>query len=244
MYTSLSSKSLRELENYIAEKGGLSREENLRIFNKWFKQGPRRRAGRVIATYGLNNESTIDIGSGYGNNLMFLGEGSYGVEIDAKFVVFSVSIGLQAYVRNVATTDLSDLPKVDNAIAWAVMEHVDSQHEFLRNIHSVLNPDGRLFLYVPTVPLFIPKFLPKRFQKYWRGHLHGDHVNAYSARTLRFICERAGFRTISCSPGFYGYFKWLNYLPGINNFFDGCLYIGKALPNWKYPEGSTREIGI
>jgi SAM-dependent methyltransferase len=234
-------KTLYELEQFIIEKGCFSPEENARIFKKWFKFGPRRRAYEVIKKYKLDTASTIDIGCGYGNNQMFLGEGSYGVEIDKNFVQFCNSIGLPAYVRDVATSDLSDLPKVNNAIAWAVMEHVDSQHSFLRNIHSALNPEGKLFLYVPTIPFFIPNFLPKRFRKYWEGHLHGDHVNAYTARTLIFICERAGFETISCSPGLYGYLSWLNYVPGITNFFDGCLYVGKAIPDWKYPGGSTRN---
>lgn len=236
------SKTLPEIEKYILEHGGFSSEENLRIFQKWFKPGPRRRAYEVIRKFGLDTSFTIDIGSGYGNNLIFLGTSSYGVEIDEKYVEFSNNIGLQAYVRDVTTSDLSDLPRVDNAIAWAVMEHVNTQHVFLRNIYSVLKPGGRLFLYVPTIPLFIPKFLPKKFQKYWRGHVHGDHVNAYTARTLRFICERAGFETISCSPGFYGYLGWLNHVPGITNLFDGCLYIGKAIPDWQYPKGSTRKV--
>ena len=158
MSTLHSSKTGEELKQYIVEKGGFSPEENLRIFHKWFKPGPRRRARKVMRIYGLNTESTIDIGSGYGNNIMFLGENSYGVEIDEKFVEFSNNIGLPAYVRDVATTDLSDLPKVDNAIAWAVMEHVSAQHVFLRNINSALRPGGRLFLYVPTIPFFIPRF--------------------------------------------------------------------------------------
>jgi SAM-dependent methyltransferase len=230
-----------DIKKHIVLNGGLTQDENMEIYEKWFKPGPRRRTMNVIRTYGLGNNSTIDIGSGYGNNLLYLGEGSYGVEINRKYVEFSNNLGLKAYVRDVSKNDLSDLPKVDNAIAWAVMEHVDSQHIFLRNVASAMNSGGRLFLYVPTVPSFTPRFLPDRIAKYWRGHLHGDHVNAYTAKTLCFICERAGFETISCTPGFYGLLRWLNYIPGITNFFDGCVYIGRVIPDWEYPRGSTRR---
>ncbi len=238
-----SSSASQDVRTRIINNGSLSPEENEQIYERWFKPGPRRRAMHVMRAYGLTDASTVDIGSGYGNNLLYLGAGSYGIEINQAFVDFSNHIGLTAYVRDVAKSDLADLPKVDNAIAWAVMEHVDAQHIFLRNVASVLHDNGRLFLYVPTVPAFIPNLLPQKLRKYWKGHLHGDHVNAYTARTLRFVCERAGFETVSVSPGFYGLWTFLNYIPGINNFFDGSLYIGRKIPNWSYPPGSTRKDG-
>jgi SAM-dependent methyltransferase len=233
-------KSALSKEDIVAN-GCFSPEENTRIYEKWFKPGPRRRAMHAMKKYGLTTDSVLDVGSAYGNNLRFLGPGSYGVEIEPAYVEFSNSIGLKAYVRDVSKNDLTDFPKVNNAIAWAVMEHVDSQHNFLRNVASVLNDNGRLFLYVPTIPLAIPRFLPKRLQRYWQGHLHGDHINAYTARTLRFICERAGFETVACNPGFHGFWSFLNCVPMISDLFDGVLYVGRKIPDWQYPSSSTRK---
>ncbi|MFT7644513.1 MAG: SAM-dependent methyltransferase [Candidatus Paceibacteria bacterium] len=235
-------KDKQALEAHVGARGGKSQVENQAVFDKWFKPGPRRRTMEVIKKYGLNSKTVIDIGSGVGNNLVYMGTGSYGVEINPGSVKFCTNIGLDAKEVDMISDDVSNLPKVDNAIAWAIMEHVENPHRFLRNIHAVLNPGGNIFLYVPTVPVFIPKFLPMRFRKYWNGHLHGDHVNAFSGKSLKFMCERAGFETVSYSPGFYGWLTWLNYIPGIQNFFDGCLYVGKAIPEWQYPIGSTRKV--
>lgn len=192
----------QKFEQLITDKGTYSKEKNKEIYHKFFKKGPRSRLYNVIKRYGLDRENVLDVGCSYGHVLAHLGPGSYGVDYQKEFTDFAVSIGLQAYHCDATVGDLSTFPKVDNAIAWAVMEHVDSQHLFLRNLHSVIKPGGRLFLYVPTIPSYIPSFLPKRIRKYWEGHKHGDHVNAYSYRTLRFIYERAGFETISCNPGF------------------------------------------
>jgi SAM-dependent methyltransferase len=241
MFPVLPVNTLTELESHILQKGSLSPEGNKETFDKWFKPGPRRRTLETIRRNKLDQQSVVDIGSGFGNNLAYLGEGSYGLEIKPEKVDFTNSIGLTAHCRNVVSDDVSGLPKVDNAIAWAVMEHVDSPHVFLRKIHSLLNPGGRIFVFVPTIPLIPPRMFPNKFRRYWRGHLHWDHINAFSRDSLRFTCERAGFETESCSPGFFGATSFLNHVPGVQSLLDGSLYIGKSIPDWQYHESSIRK---
>jgi hypothetical protein len=57
-----------------------------------------------------------------------MGKGSYGVEINPDAVKFCINIGLDARVRDMALDSVDDLPKVDNAIAWAIVERVENPH--------------------------------------------------------------------------------------------------------------------
>ncbi len=230
------------VQQAIAADGPFEPQENERLHQKWFAPGPRRRTLAAIRTYGLDKKRTVDIGSSYGNNSIYLGEGSYGVEIEPRCVVFANAIGLESYEHDVVTTTLEQFDPAEAALAWAVMEHVESQHKFLRNIASGLEDNGMLILYVPTIPLLRLLWLPKEIRKYFNGHQHGDHVNAYTKRTVKFICERAGFCTVACNPGFYGALRFLNYIPGVAALCDGVLYVGYKIPNWEYPGGSTRQV--
>ena len=79
--------------------------------------------------------------------------------------------------------------------------------------------------------------MPRPIRRAFGGHLHGDHINAYTKRTLEFIVERAGFKTVSCTPGLFGAASILNHIPGISAWFDGCVYVGE-----KIPTGSTPKV--
>jgi SAM-dependent methyltransferase len=172
--------------------------------------------------------------------------GSYGIELEPYQARFAASIGLTVHSRDVIEDDLSDLPMVQCVLALAVIEHVDSPHVFLRKIHGLLEPGGLLILETPCKPA--REWLERAP---FIGRVHGDHddhVNAFTARTARFACERAGFRTLALfgwskplatrltglSPLITGWFP-------LNVVANGVVYVGAQLPEWQYGPQATRR---
>jgi SAM-dependent methyltransferase len=166
--------------------------------------------------------------------------GSYGIDIESGYVDFARSLGLQAYCRDVVTADLSDLPKVEAVWCCAVLEHVDSPHIFLRKLWTLLEPEGLLFMWVPTIPPLFPFRYFKQFpflNKHVTAHTHSDHVNAFTPSTIAFTAERAGFETVELNALYPSPLRWL----GRRLFLlDGVMYIGRKKKD-VYIGSSTRK---
>jgi len=230
-----------KLRDYIIDNGCYSNEENLRIYEKWLAQGPRHLFRAVDDRHQITQKVLCDVGCAYGTNLVYGARGSYGIEIQEHEAQFARSLGLTVYQRDVLNEELGDLPKTDIVWCSAVLEHVDSPHIFLRKLHALLKTDALLALYVPTIPLF-PwlRHLPK-LGRYFSGHSADDHINAFVPTTLKFFCERAGFRTIEISPCYPGFLRVFNCFPG-NRIVGGCVYIGRKIDGWEYPDKATRRV--
>jgi 2-polyprenyl-3-methyl-5-hydroxy-6-metoxy-1,4-benzoquinol methylase len=235
-------KTRDELRDYILKHGCYSHDENLRIYDKWFAFAPRYLFRAVNKKYGITEKVVCDVGSAYGMNLVFCGPGSYGIEIEEYEAKFATSLGLTVYQNDVINDDLTGLPEAEVVWCSAVLEHVDSPHTFLRKLNLLLKPDGLLAVYVPTIPAF-PwlRYMP-RFGSYFSGYTAADHINAFVPATLRFFCERAGFKTVEVSPFYPGPFRAFNRLVVANRFVDGSMYIGRKRGDWEYPDKATRRV--
>lgn len=228
------------LRQHLIENGCFSTSENDRIFKKWFANSPRYLFRAVASKYDLSTKTICDIGCGYGMNLCFVQPGSYGLEIEAYPAKFAASIGLKVFQRDIFD-DISDLPQVDVVWSSAVMEHVESPHIFMRKVYQLLRDDGIAIIFVPTIPLipWLSKFAPLR--RYLTGHLHPDHINAFTPETLQFTCEFAGFKTLEVSPFYPGIAGLFNHVPLANRIIDGCIYVGRKIANWEYHPSATRR---
>jgi 2-polyprenyl-3-methyl-5-hydroxy-6-metoxy-1,4-benzoquinol methylase len=231
-------KSRENEKEFIIQNGCYSPDENARIFDKWFKHAPRHLFRAVDRKYKISEKILCDVGCGYGMNLSHCKEGSYGIELESQCIDFARSLGIPVYQRNVMTDDLRDLPKVDAIWCSALLEHVDAPHILLRRLNGLLKPGGLLCVYVPTIsPISFFRHVPK-IGMYFNGYIHGDHINAFSAKTLRFMCERAAFRTCEVSPFYPGPLKVFDFLPLI----DGIVYVGQKISGWEYPKNSMRRV--
>ena len=230
--------SYEELKRHIVAHGCYSERENERIYHKWFAAGPRYVFRAVDRKYHITHGALCDVGCAYGTNLVFCNSTSYGIDSEDYVVKFAIRIGLTVHNRDVIASDFSDLPPVDYVWNSATLEHVESPHIFLRKLHMLLKPEGLLALFVPTIPsLPVLRRLP-RLKRYLTGHLHGDHINAFTPSTLRFFCERAGFETVEVSAFYPGILSPFSHL----NLIDGCVYIGRKTAEWEYPQSSTRRV--
>ena len=118
---------------------------------------------------------------------------------------------------------------------------MESVHVFLRKIALLLADNGLAIFYVPSIPL-APFLRHVPFlRRYMTGYLYSDHINAFTPSTLRFFCERAGFETLEASPFLPGAAGLVNHAPLLNRIVDGCVYVGRKIPDWEYPGRATRR---
>jgi SAM-dependent methyltransferase len=232
-----------DIRELVLRRGCFEREENERIYRKWFDGAPRYLFRAADRKYGLTRARLADVGCCYGTNLLYCLPGSYGIESDEREAVFAQGLGLPVFHRDAMRADLSDLPKVDAVWCSAVLEHVDSPHRFLRKLHRLLNPEGLLVVFVPTIPAFRVLSRLPRVGGYFNGHVAMDHVNAFTPQTLVFTCERAGFRTEEVSPFYPGPLGLFNHLPVVSRLIDGAVYVGRAIADWEYPDKASRRVG-
>jgi SAM-dependent methyltransferase len=241
---SIAGGNTKELQDYILGRGCYSSEENKRIYEKWFADAPRYLFRAVDKKYAITKRVLCDVGCAYGMNLVFCAPGSYGIEIECYEAKFAQSLGLTVYQRDVINDAVCDVPKADVVWCSAILEHVESPHILLRKLHQLLKPQGLIALYVPTIPLISSlRYLPG-VGKYFFGHMASDHINAFVPATLRFFCERAGFKTIEVSPFYPDPLRCLNHFPVARCLVDGCVYIGQSITDWEYPQRATRRVGL
>jgi SAM-dependent methyltransferase len=231
-----------DVRDLVLTRGCFDRDENLRIYEKWFRGAPRYLFRALDRKYGLTRMRLCDVGCSYGMNLLHCADGSYGIEIDEREARFAQGLGLPVHHRDALRDDLSDLRQVEALWCAAVLEHVDAPHLFLRKLYRLLVPGGLLAVFVPTIPVF--PFLAKlpRVGGYFNGHVAMDHVNAFTPETFAFTCERAGFSTLEVSPFYPGPLALMNHLPVLSRLIDGSVYVGRAIADWEYPEKSTRRV--
>jgi SAM-dependent methyltransferase len=230
-------KSREQWRTHILDHGCYSPAENLRIYDKWFRSAPKIALRRAGGLYELAGGTICDVGCAYGANLFFMQPGSYGLEVNSDYVNFARGVGLPVHRRDVVNDDLSDLPRVDAVWCSALIEHVDSPHILLRKLHLLLKPGGLLLLFAPILPaLPMLRRLPK-YGSNFTSHLHEDHVSAFTRKTLRFACERAGFETVEITAL---YRRPLSILNRVLFLQATCLYVGRAREGWNYPAKSDR----
>jgi len=121
--------------------------------------------------------------------------------------------------------------------SWQALGAGEAQSLFA----SMLADDGLALIYVPSIPLAPFLRVAPFLRRYMTGYLYSDHINAFTPSTLRFFCERAGFQTLEVSPFLPGAAGLINHVPLLNRIVDGCVYVGKKIPDWEYPGRATRR---
>ncbi|MFP5318556.1 MAG: class I SAM-dependent methyltransferase [Acidimicrobiia bacterium] len=145
-----------------------------------------RRLTFVVRHFGLDRMRVLDVGCGKGDYLAHFGPGSVGLELNESYVQAAREKGLDARQGNVTVEGIPPgLGTFDAIWASALIEHLNSPHEFLVSLRQSLNPEGLLVALVPVTG-------PLR-KGPWRGFLAVDHVNFFTPRTFRYTIERGGF---------------------------------------------------
>jgi SAM-dependent methyltransferase len=137
----------------------------------------------ALANFALADKAVLDVGCGPGAYLARLGPRAVGLDIDPSK---ARAKGLEAVAWNFVERLPVDV-RGRFEVVWCsnVFEHVLSPHEFLIRLREALVPDGLLLIAVPRTSWYRGRG--------WRGYLAADHVNFFTARTLRLTIERAGY---------------------------------------------------
>jgi SAM-dependent methyltransferase len=213
-----------------AASAGSGSEVNAAILERWFAPPPAHLLRYAVRKYRLDERSVVDVGSADGHALLHFGPGSYGVELNPELAAWSRSIGLEVHCGDMETIEV---PRVSAAWCRDVLEHADSPHLLLRSLARVIDDDGLVFL---ALPLTNPGRFLGRFLQRFRGYAAADHVNFFTATTLKWTVERAGFEVVEMTMGFGCIAD--RFLLGVA---PACLVVARKMPYWEYHPKSTRQ---
>jgi SAM-dependent methyltransferase len=153
-----------------------------------------------VSRFGLAGKRIIEIGCGDGNYLQYLhqaGAQVYGVEPSRRFQQLARARGFQVIEGYVGREyNIPDSP-FDAFVTRQVLEHVPDPNDFLQGIRKALTVvDGVGLVEVPSLEQALEN---GRFYDFFP-----DHLNYFSAHTLRFALERNGFQVLQISRGMVG----------------------------------------
>ncbi|MDX6503760.1 MAG: hypothetical protein QOE29_885 [Gaiellaceae bacterium] len=188
---------MRAIETVQAEiraQSPFPAEQTEEILRKRFAAVPRR-LRFALARWPLDRLQVLDVGCSYGHCLVHFGPGSVGIDNVEEHVEFCRGLGLDARRVDVdADGGLADLPDGAFDVVWVsdILEHLDAPRLLLRRLRPKLKPEGRLILFVTTLPRnrLFRRVLRARGIAPFEAEAH--HYQ-YTLDTVRYLVERAGY---------------------------------------------------
>jgi len=83
--------------------------------------------------------------------------------------------------------------RVDIAVSFTVLEHVENPLEFLREIKLLLKPKSFLLLSTPNSQDWLLQFLPEVYGRFFYRYVHTWYFNQES---IQILSTRAGFKRV------------------------------------------------
>ena len=139
--------------------------------------------GKVIADIGCGAGSFLDLVKGYASKTI-------AVEPTHSFHKELKSKGHQVY--KYCQDALKDWAgKVDIAVSFAVVEHIESPLGFFSEIKLLLKPSSFLLLSTPNSQDWLIQFLPEAYGRFFYRYAHTWYFNQES---IQILSVRAGFK--------------------------------------------------
>lgn len=179
-------KNQDELKKIVLTKGCHNSEENLRIYNKFFKDWFNNHT-YIYNKFNIKDSfRVLDIGCGPGHNLIHFSPNSVGIEINDCLADFGKNLGLNIIKANTE----ENLPVISGKfdLIWCTdfLVHMVSPFKFLFKIRDYLDEGNYLVVQIPQ-----PSILGT--------HESPEHFYAFNEETLIFLLKASGYKIISCS---------------------------------------------
>jgi 2-polyprenyl-3-methyl-5-hydroxy-6-metoxy-1,4-benzoquinol methylase len=167
---------------------------------------------KITGTSEFRDKTVADIGCGGGAFLDNIkGYAKLAIAIEPS-EVFRASLSKRGYIPCAYVEDaLHDYKnKVDIAVSFSVLEHVDDPLLFLKQIYMLLLPNGKLILSTPNSDDVLLQALPDGYSQFFYRKTHLWYFNSSS---LSKLLEFAGFKEIKIIPyhrfGIANFLAWL-----------------------------------
>jgi SAM-dependent methyltransferase len=172
-----------ESASYVPEQ-----RRHKRLKNWWFADRLRRIAGP--------RRRLLEIGYAHGNLLKALQRQGYfeitGIDFSEAPLAHLQALGLDVSVASLADKSYP-AGRFDVVVGLHVLEHVQNPIRFMREVHRVLSPAGRIYFQVPCVTYWRARLAGTR----WKAFGPPDHLWYFSPRAMRLFLAKCGFRVLS-----------------------------------------------
>lgn len=157
-----------------------------------------------------------DLGTGlhkYEVGKLFLDMGFYARSITGVDNYEEMVTDLRRQGYNIICGNIEDV-KLRNGFydvvsALAIIEHLDNQGLFLRNVHKCLSKKGKLLVF--TINAFSIRGVARALLNGFVP-VNSEHSVYYDVKTLRHVLERNGFRVVKAYYVFGGRNNWSEFL--------------------------------
>jgi SAM-dependent methyltransferase len=170
-------------KHYRRDYHGETAPSSHRVIRAW-KNG--QRLLRRLGPYARPEDRVFEVGAGIGCTVKafeLAGYDSAGIEPNEGFSLFSRDC-LRAPVRTGALADVDEHPAYDLVLLIHVIEHFNRPSKWLRKIHRILQPGGKLYVECPNIAA--PHAAP--------GNLfHFAHIYNFTPPTLAMLAGACGF---------------------------------------------------
>lgn len=191
----------------------LQRMKKLRRYNQWIFLKFRPFLGKRV----------LEIGSGIGNITKFLLDRDLVIATDMEpkyLALLKNTFGHYKKFR-VESIDISgseagrfQSDHIDSVICFNVLEHIEQDETALKNIFNLLEPGGRLLLFVPSHPWL-----------YGSLDRHLGHCRRYGKKGLKHKLERIGFKV--------AFLEYFNRMGMLGWFLNSKILRKKRLPSFQ-----------
>lgn len=143
----------------------------------------------IIKQYNLSGK-TLDIGCGPGHLTILLNKEGFQAEGQ------DISPNLERFLKKkfkIYCGELNSPALKKNSYSFItlnqVLEHVEDPGKLLKEIRSLLKPEGYLIVAVP----YLAGFIPQVMRTYWYGLGYGQHLNFFTKKSAKILFEKNGF---------------------------------------------------
>ncbi|ACU63667.1 class I SAM-dependent methyltransferase [Chitinophaga pinensis] len=208
-----------------------------RLYHSVRKITMRSKQNWVKAATGLKQGSLLDIGCGTGAFLHYMKQLNWDITgLEPDDTARSNAKTLYG-IEPLPSSELFHLPaqQYDAITMWHVLEHVHSLHDYLRQIRTLLKPEGALIIAVPNYTS--PD--AEHYKELWAAYDVPRHLYHFSPSSMEELLKQHKIRIVRKHPmvfdGFYVSLLSEKYKTGgnglIKGFWNGFRSYRKGLKN-------------